>query len=138
MDWGQTVENLKELYPEINFIMSKENEQEVYSHFELVLDIESKVSYFFDKNQLVSGRYIFFSTVGAAKTAIKNFNLISTNHNQKIKEANTQVTINYPNMEMFMPIDAIPERLFSVSQYKDIAIQNYSYKKFNFDFSSAL
>ena len=40
MDWGQTVENLKELYPEINFIMSKENEQEVYSHFELVLDIE--------------------------------------------------------------------------------------------------
>ena len=38
-----------------------------------------------------------------------------TNHNQKIKEANTQVTINYPNMEMFMPIDAIPERLFSVS-----------------------
>jgi hypothetical protein len=61
-----------------------------------------------------------------------------TNNNQKIKEANTQVTINYPNMEMFMPIDAIPERLFSVSQYKDIAIKNYSYKKFNFDFSSAL
>ena len=85
MDWGQTVENLKELYPEINFIMSKENEQEVYSHFELVLDIESKVSYFFDKNQLLSGRYIFFSTVGAAKRAIKNFNLISERLNEKYK-----------------------------------------------------
>lgn len=67
--------------------------------------------------------------------------IIFYNFNNKIKKAKTQVTISYPSMDMFIAIDSLHESIFSLSQNKDIeglGVQNFSYKKFNYDFTSAL
>lgn len=50
----------------------------------------------------------------------------------------TEVTIIHPEMQMLATIDSLYARLFFFDQPKKEDMQNYSYKKFIFDFSSAL
>jgi hypothetical protein len=62
MSFGQSVEELKETYPEYVFITENDMGMNIFSHTDVVGGIEATVAYLFVDNKLSSGFYYFDRT----------------------------------------------------------------------------
>jgi hypothetical protein len=62
MSFGQSVEELKETYPEYEFTVENEMGMAIFSHDDFVGGIETTVAYLFVDNSLMSGFYYFDRT----------------------------------------------------------------------------
>ena len=92
MSFGQSVEELKETYPKIEFTVENLMETVILSHEDLVAGIETTVAYVFLENKFNSGFYLFDRTsYKSADDRYKDFKKVSSLLNDKyeMKEDNT-------------------------------------------------
>ena len=85
MSFGQSVEELKETYPTIEFTVENEMGTVILSHEDYVGGIETTIAYIFLENKFSSGAYDFdrFNVFKSADDRYKDFKSISYNLNDK-------------------------------------------------------
>ena len=101
MSFGQTTEELKETYPEVDFTIEEQDGMVILSQDDFVGGIKTTVAYLFLDNSLMSGFY-FFDDENYYKSSddrYKDYVNISgyLNNKYKMKENNTWHNDSYKN-----------------------------------------
>ena len=84
MNWGDSVNDLKEKYKEITFTIDKKNERSAYFHSDFIGGIDAQVFYLFNNNELFSAGYMFSTdSYKDSKERLRDFYSISKRLNDK-------------------------------------------------------
>ena len=84
MNWGDSVNDLKEKYEDISFSIEKVRELIVYSHSDYVGGIDAKVVYTFINDELFGAAYLFSTdSYKDSKERLRDFYSISKRLNDK-------------------------------------------------------
>ena len=85
MSFGESVENLTEKNPDINFEVAEADGVEIVAHEDNIAGITTIVAYIFQDKKLVSGVYTFETDIVESDEALKNYKFISERLNAKYK-----------------------------------------------------
>ena len=84
MNWGDSINDLKEKYGDISFSKEKESDFIVYSHSDYVGGIDATVVYTFTNDKLFGAGYIFsYDSYKDSKERLKDFYSVSQRLNDK-------------------------------------------------------
>tara|TARA_B100001175_G_C19402938_1_gene587205 strand:- start:556 stop:1107 length:552 start_codon:yes stop_codon:yes gene_type:complete len=84
MSFGESIENLTEKYPDINFEVEEADGVEIVAHEDIIAGIPTVVAYIFQDKKLVTGMYNFDgNTFNNGDEGLKNYKAVSEILNAK-------------------------------------------------------